>query len=408
MLKLSIYIFHDTRRRAKSGLYPVQMRVYSPITKTQKRISLGIELSEKDFIEAWTKSKPKAELAEIQLELKAFEAKALKVASNLMHPTIEAFEEAFFEKRLYGTDVNAYYETAISNYIKNEQLGTASNYKSSITSLCEYYGKTRIPFHIITSDWLKRYERYMLSEISCSSTTVGIYLRPLRNIFNTAIADKTISQDTYPFGKRKYIIPAPRSVKKALSKEQLKTLFEGEPLTLEQEKAKDFWFFSYMCNGMNIKDIALLKYNNLPNNETLVFRRAKTAKTNKSSLPVTVNLNSFAQTIIEKYGSKKSNDFIFSIISKEDNAEMVRTKTKNFTRYINQHFLKYAKSLEINEPISTYWARHSFATRVINSGASIELLGEMLSHSDIKTTQNYIAGFENDIKKAISNKLLEF
>ncbi len=78
------------------------------------------------------------------------------------------------------------------------------------------------------------------------------------------------------------------------------------------------------------------------------------------------------------------------------------------TRLINQHFIKYAKQLEIDEPISTYWARHSFATRVINSGVSIELLGEMLSHSDIKTTQNYIAGFDNNIKKEISDKLMEF
>lgn len=410
MEKLRILVYLDTRRKNKNGTFPLQLRVYSTISKTQKRFALGYEYTEKEFNEIWNKAKPKPEYYETQIEIKSIEAKALKIASTLKLQTIEAFEEAFFEKKFFRTDVTAYYERAIFDYKKNEQFGTAENYTSSLKSLCEFYGKADIPFYVITVDWLKHYERFMLQIKKRSSTTIGIYLRPLRNIFNTAISNKTIPVDSYPFGKRKYVIPAPRSVKKALSREQLKLLFEGMPDTLEQEKAKDFWFFSYMCNGMNVKDIALLKNENLYNTETLAFRRAKTAKTNKASKPVVVNINEYAQKVIQKYKNtdESKDNYLFPIVSKEDSVEMACKKTRNFTRYINQHFLKYAKSLEINEPVSTYWARHSFATRVINSGFSIELLGEMLSHSDIKTTQNYIAGFENEIKKDISNKLMEF
>ncbi len=132
---------------------------------------------------------------------------------------------------------------------------------------------------------------------------------------NIAISEKAIAQDLYPFGKRRYMIPSPKSVKKALSREQLKTLFYGIPQTEGQQKAKDFWFFSYMCNGMNIKDIALLRFENLYNKETIIFRRAKTSKTNRTGRPVVINLNDYALKIIDKYSNKNNSphNYIFQL-----------------------------------------------------------------------------------------------
>ncbi len=108
-------------------------------------------------------------------------------------------------------------------------------------------------------------------------------------------------------------------MKKALSKEQLKQLFNAKPTNYFQEKAKDFWFFSYSCNGINIKDIALLQYKNIED-EKIVFYRAKTKRTSKRNLkPIVVYLNDFSNSVIEKYGNKNknSNNFVFDIISHE-------------------------------------------------------------------------------------------
>ena len=81
-----------------------------------------------------------------------------------------------------------------------------------------------------------------------SKTTVGIYLRPLRAIFNKAIEEGDIVADIYPF--KKYQIPTGQNIKKALDKSELKKLFttQVEPGS-PKEKARDFWFFSYQCNG---------------------------------------------------------------------------------------------------------------------------------------------------------------
>ncbi|MDD4156439.1 MAG: tyrosine-type recombinase/integrase [Candidatus Cloacimonetes bacterium] len=80
---------------------------------------------------------------------------------------------------------------------------------------------------------------------------------------------------------------------------------------------------------------------------------------------------------------------------------------KNFIRLINQHFTNFANNNGISDTISTYWARHSFATNAIRSGASMEFVSEALSHSNLKTTQNYFAGFADEAKKDISNKLMD-
>lgn len=157
-------------------------------------------------------------------------------------------------------------------------------------------------FSEVTPQWLKDYEKWMIYSNKKSRTTVGIYLRPLRAIFNTAIEEKVIEQEIYPFGKRKYNIPAPKGTKKALSKDQLKKLFVEEPFTPEQKKAKAFWFFSYACNGMNLKDLVNLRYKNITG-DIIIFRRAKTFNTNKSQAPVTVYMNEFINSVIEEYGN---------------------------------------------------------------------------------------------------------
>jgi len=89
----------------------------------------------------------------------------------------------------------------------------------------------------------------MINTKKRSRTTVSIYLRALRTVFNTAIAEKEIDAENYPFGKRKYQVPSVKSVKKSLSKADLKILMQAEAKNSEQQKARDFLFFSYICNG---------------------------------------------------------------------------------------------------------------------------------------------------------------
>jgi site-specific recombinase XerD len=405
-----ISIFLDVRRAKQNGKYPVKLRVFTPMPRTQKLYATPYEFTKDEFHSIWETTKPRKEHKEDRLKLQAIEARANEIANQLSIFSFDAFERLLFS----GTsktqrDIQFYYQQAIALYNRNQQIGTAESYSQSLKTLIEFSGKTSLAFHAITPQWLKDYERFMTDEKKRSKTTIGIYLRPLRAIFNTAISDKVITADQYPFGRKKYSIPAPQGVKKALTKEQLKLLFETEPISPDQQKAKAFWFFSYSCNGMNFKDIACLQYKNI-NGDTLSFVRAKTANTNKKQAPATVYLSSYAQSIIEQYGNQQTNpeSLLFPIIEAGDSKETQHRKIGNFVRFVNQHFSKFAKSIGIKEQVSTYWARHSFATNAIRSGASMEFVSEALRHSNLKTTQAYFAGFEDEKKREISNKLFDF
>lgn len=405
---ISIYL--DVRRKKANGNYPVKLRVFIPTIRKQKLYSTPFEFTENEFKSIWETVKPRAEYKEIQMKMKALELHANQTADKLSHFTLEKFERELFRVAHSNRgDVVNLYQEAIEQYKRNNQIGTASSYELSLASLLEFHKREGLHFTEISSQWLRDYERYMVETKRRSRTTVGIYLRPLRAIFNTAIEDGIISQDLYPFGRRKYTIPAPTSTKKALTKDQLKILFEADPKTAEQAKAKAFWFFSYACNGMNFKDIANLRYQDIIG-DTLQFRRAKTVKTNTSQAPVVVYLNDFTKKVIEDYGNenKTPKNYIFNLVDHSVSSEVMHTQLKNFIRFINQHFSKFAKDNGIEEQVSTYWARHSFATNAIRSGASMEFVSEALSHSNLNTTKKYFAGFEDDKKKEISKKMMEF
>lgn len=406
----SISIYLDIRRLKANGKYPVKLRVYDNVLKHQKLLPTSFEFTKDEFSSIWETLKPRGVNKELQIQLKALENKAIQTAESLSEFTIENLEDKLYNRRLSNkNDVSHWYSLAIEQYSKNSQIGTASNYELSIKSLLEFHKKNNLNFNSITPQWLRDYERYMVEIKKRSRTTVGIYLRPLRAIFNTVIAQKIINPDQYPFGKRKYTIPAPKSTKKALSKEQLKILFETEPKTQDQRRAKAFWFFSYSCNGMNFKDIAYLQYKNI-DGDTLQFRRAKTSNTNSSQAPVIVYLNEYTKSVIDIYGNriKSPDQYVFSIIDHKSAPEERHRQLKNFIRYINQHFGSFAQELGIEEHVSSYWARHSFATQAIRNGASMEYVSEALSHSNLTTTRNYFAGFEDEKKKEISKKMMEF
>lgn len=412
----SISIYLDTRRAKASGKFPVKLRVFTPAPRKQKLYPTIFEFTEKEFDSIWNTTKPRSEYKDLRKKIQAIEVKANKVADNLTHFTFEQFERQLYRKAGDGVNVKYQYEQSIQELINRNQIGTASTYNLSQKSIIEFLEKTtnqkygKLTLFDITPDWLNDYEYYMTETKGRSLTTVSMYLRVLRTIFNKAIDDKEIEKDYYPFGKRRYQVPATTIVKKALSKEQLKILFHSQPETPEQQKAKDFWFFSYACNGMNVKDISLLRYKDIQDGK-IEFYRAKTRITSKANLkPVIAYLNEFASSIIEKYGNKNKelSNLVFDIIAEGLTPQQQQAKIKNFTRFINQHLKKLCKANVLPEQISTYWARHSFATNAVRNGATMEFIQESLGHGNLTTTQNYFAGFDSDTKKEFANTLMDF
>jgi len=341
---------------------------------------------------------------------------AKKAAEKIVPFTFERFERLLFRKAGDGINVKYQFDYTIENLRIQNRIGSMSSYDLAQKSIKKFVEEglsrkyNKLTLFEVTSDFLIKYEQYMTESEECSLTTVGIYLRSLRAIFNRAIDEKEIDKEYYPFGKRKYQIPATRNIKKALSRDQLKILWQSKPENPEQQKAKDFWFFSYACNGINIKDIALLKYQDIQD-DRIIFYRAKTMITSKSNLrPIVVRIGEFANQVIEKYGNedKDPDNFVFEIISKKSSPQQEQAQIKNFTRFINQHIKILCKKVGLSDQVSTYWARHSFATIAIREGAPMEFIQESLGHNNLNTTQKYFAGFDDEAKKNFAESLMDF
>ncbi|MDC1226201.1 site-specific integrase [Algibacter sp.] len=421
-IKKSLYL--DNRRKKSNGKYPIKLRLYQARTEKEKLFRTGFDYTEEEFKQGYQKKEPapgKTKLSKKEGDnvfdtLTIVYANAQGIINELKEFSFESFEKRFYNKSS-KLDVCDYYEDYVNILEKEGRIRTAESYLLSLNRLKHFLNRNRktdlktIPFDIITVDTLKDFEKYY-SEKGLSITSIGIYLRPLRAIFNRAISDvnSDINIESYPFGKYKYSIPSGKNNKRALSKKQLKKLFESKPQTEQQEKAKAFWFFSYLANGMNIKDIAELKFSDLKENE-IEFLRSKTKNTTKENKQkIKVILPQYSIDIINQYGNKEQlrKNYIFPIISNSDTPKKAIDKIKAFTRFINKHFKKLAINEGINEAITTYWARHSFSRQALNKGASMELLKESLGHKNINTTESYVSSFDTDTKEKLSKSLLDF
>ena len=407
-MKANTSIILDSRKQLKNGLYPIKLRV--TFNRSQRYYPADLSLNQNDF-NLIMGANPKGENKNIRLKLNALEQKANKIIDEL-----PVFDFNVFKKKLYSNqhireDVYHYYEQIIARQKIDEQFGTASNYTSSLKSLKTF--KSKLKFNEITVDFLKAYERFLLNEEK-SISTVGIYLRPLRAVINQAMEDGTLSKDfNYPFGSKskfKYQIPTSRNIKKALTLAEIKLFFEykAEAGTWE-DKALDFWIFSYLANGMNITDIAHLKYKNI-DGEYIKFIRAKTKNTNNVVSLITIFITDDIKKIIAKWGNLeiKKDNIIFPILNPNHTAEKQRATIQQFTKMVNKYMKIIAASVGVDKPCTTYYARHSFSTVLKRSGANVQFISEALGHSSINTTKAYLDSFEDDSKKEMAKALTAF
>ena len=230
----------------------------------------------------------------------------------------------------------------------------------------------------------------------------------MRAIINKAIEDGNISRDHYPFGKGKYQIPTGRNIKKALSKEELTLIANYIPPTgTSQGLYKDLWLFSFYCNGMNVADICHLQNKN-NQGKFIIFQRRKTINKYKSSPKYIKDaITSLIQATINKWGAQNSgpDDYLFPILNHSMTAYEHKKRTKEITHNLNDNMKTIAKAMNIDKNITSYTARHSFATIMKNLGASTELISESFGHSSVSVTENYLDSFDNSTLEQFAMQL---
>lgn len=405
-MKANIEVICYKYKPLKDGTLPLMLRV----TKDRKRkyVSLGLSLHEKfwDFEKGKPKRNcPNKEQIERLIAAKTAEYNDLivEMTSQQREYTVETLVSHFYNQVRCATVVELY-DKLIDDMKRGGKLGNAGVYKYSRTSLLKFTGqRLQIPFSDIDAVWLRRYENWLRTS-GCGDTTISQLFRTLRSVFNKAVELQLVKRDYYPFDTYKVSKFDTRTKKRAITKEDVRKvialdLSQGYP---SERLARDIFVFSYFGAGINFADIALLKYGNVRDGRVQYVRK-------KTGKPINFLLTEEMRNIIAKYQQQgqTDEDYIFPILDRRvhrteqqryDRTHKVLTNTNRWLRKIGQR-------VGI-EHLTTYVARHTFATVLKRSGVSVALISESLGHSDLSTTQIYLDSFENSQIDAAMQNLL--
>jgi len=287
----------------------------------------------------------------------------------------------------------------------------------------------KLPFQIVTPSFLKEYEKWMLKfgkapqrkdgpETPASITTIAMYCRNVRTIFNEAIDAGVITIENYPFSKKSgFRIPKANNKKKALSEDVILAIMNfpckpGKPDTpgSEQEKARDLWIFSYLCNGLNFTDICSIKQSDVNFIDgSIEIYRSKTKDTKREEMDkIKITLSSQTIAIIQKWGTseKSPNAYLFPFIDNQMSLERKKAAIKQVIKNTNYHLNQISAALGLEVKINTYEARHTFATTLLRSEVPLAFISQSLGHTSISTTQAYLGSFESEQTKKYLSVLI--
>lgn len=391
----------DSRRKTQVETSPIKIRV--TYKRERKYYSTGKLITQDDW-ERLPNVKNR-ELREVR--------ESIENSFSLVRVNVEALAERgsfsfdALNSRLgkaTGDTVNIAFKAKIATLKKEERIGTMSFY-DNILKNTEAFAGANIKFEDISIDWLKRYEKFLLK--TKNHTTVGMHMRAVRAIINDARKAGIVKETQYPFGKGKYEIQTGEARKKALTLQQIGQVVHFTDGTDATEQYRDLWFFMYLCNGINVADMVKLKYKNIKDGE-ICFIRQKTERTTKTLKEIHAIITPEMKAIINRWGNPpKADNLIFPYITDSIDAEQRKKQTKDLTKRINMRMKRIGEALGISD-ITTYTARHSYATVLKRSGANIAFISESLGHSDTKTTESYLASFEKEEREKSAIMLTNF
>lgn len=432
-MKAVVSIYQDTRHEKKDGTYPVKIRVYDG--RATRFYSTGISLTKNDFSIAFTgkdiggkNKKASPELGKQKDTVDEKKLKASGIIDKMQNFSFKEFEKKFERDNAGTTDVFFYYSQKIKELQELGQIKTSKVYLHASDSFRRFLQpkpskinparsteelradkSITLPFADIDQKWLNRYQKWLV-DAGNSLTTISMYLRTLRSIFNIAISDKEIQPELYPFGKDAFAIPTGAARKQVFQKEDLqmvlRTLWKHKADDELIIKARDFWFFIYNAYGMNVSDIVQLRDTNIIGNK-IFFVRQKTKNTTKRETVIEVPITEHMQHVIEKYG-QAGQGYIFDVLKPGMN-EVEKVDARDaFTTFINDHMERLCKLTGVMVACTTYTARHLFGTMAIRNGAPTALVQKAFGHQSILTTETYIGDFDDEAKKKVSDQLMNF
>jgi integrase len=285
-------------------------------------------------------------------------------------------------------------EKLISELYQAKRVGNAIAYNTALNFVLKNNNEKDLYFQAINYEFLKKLEAAHLAKGN-SINALGVYMRTIRAIYNRAIKENAAKREWYPFDL--YSIKKTKTAKRAIKKEDILKIEVFNPDNGSYYfDCRNLFLFSFYLIGLNYTDMAYLTKENILNGR-LEYYRKKTKKF------YSIAISEKAMNILNLYSrGKKKNEFIFPVIKRKTPIDR-RNDIVNALKIHNKRLGKMAKDLGIEGNITSYVARHSWASIGRMMDVPIDVISEALGHENVKTTQIYLESFERRVVDGASN-----
>lgn len=209
--------------------------------------------------------------------------------------------------------------------------------------------------------------KYLKEERKLKDGTINYYNSVIRFIHEVTM-DKVINKKQLPMRKKK------KAVKKVLTKEELSTFFE----CVDNYKFKTIFMLAY-GSGLRIGEIANLRVEDIDSKKMRIFVREGKGNKERYTILSKQSLEMLRIYWIKYRQHKRRGRIFLSESGKAITEGVIRT-----------HFKKYRRKAKLNEKVTMHTLRHCYATNLIENGATIIQVKELMGHSNIRSTMEYV------------------
>lgn len=279
-------------------------------------------------------------------------------------------------------------------------FGTAHVYRSSLNAIIAYCGGEDFTFNEITPEWLKGFEIH-LRKRKCSWNTVSTYMRILRAVYNRAVDNNEAKYIPRLF---RYVYTGTRAEhQRALETGDVEKIFAGlillSGVNPAMQRARHFFILMFLMRGMPFVDLAYLRKSDLHGN-VITYRRRKTGR------PLSVTLTNEAMRIVRMYMNQDVHSpYLFSFLRSPEGTMEAYREYQLALRSFNRQLLILGEFLGIPNRLSSYTARHTWATTAYYCEVHPGIISQAMGYSSITVTETYLKPFQNK-KIDEANKLI--
>ncbi len=296
--------------------------------------------------------------------------------------------------------------TIIGELRENGRWGTAHIYQATMNVFTAFNQQRQLPLGKLDAALLKRFEIH-LRQRDCSWNTVSTYMKTLRSAYNRAVDYGYTSYIPRLFEHVYTGTKADR--KRALDASDMGFLVRGTEEDLSKkvspsnlQKTKMLFVFMFLVRGLPFVDLAYLHKKDLQGN-VLSYRRRKTGRALK------VVLSPEAMQLVHLMANKdQDSPYLFSILRSKDGTEAAYHEYQSALRCFNYHLSVLKKNLGMESNLTTYVARHTWATMAYYCEIHPGIISEAMGHSSIHVTETYLKPFHDKRIDEANAKVISF